>query len=197
MTNKKTATKERIEKAAFKLYRSQGLSKVSLSDIARAAKVTPQVLRYHYLTENDLVVALVQSATNSLRDFSRIYVDSKKDKSAKGRMRTYLKAPFEWVKENPEIFQMWVFMLHLSETDETVKQYFQESRAHGRQRIENIIYKGIEEKVWHLNGLSVESAARVIQNLITGQVISWALDPMNGKADDYETLCLAVESILK
>jgi AcrR family transcriptional regulator len=52
-------TRERILETARKLFNEQGLHRVGVRDIARAAEMSPGNLAYHFATKDDLVAALV------------------------------------------------------------------------------------------------------------------------------------------
>jgi AcrR family transcriptional regulator len=53
------ATRQRILGTARRLFNAQGLSRVGVRDVARAAEISAGNLSYHFATKDDLVVALV------------------------------------------------------------------------------------------------------------------------------------------
>ncbi|MBK7864858.1 MAG: TetR/AcrR family transcriptional regulator [Archangiaceae bacterium] len=52
-------TRQRILEVALGLFNEQGLSRVGVRDVARATKMSPGNLAYHFATFDDLVAALV------------------------------------------------------------------------------------------------------------------------------------------
>jgi len=53
------ATRQRILDTARRLFNAEGLSRVGVRDVARAAEISAGNLSYHFATKNDLVAALV------------------------------------------------------------------------------------------------------------------------------------------
>lgn len=54
-----SATRQRILDTARRLFNAEGLSRVGVRDVARAAEISAGNLSYHFATKDDLVAALV------------------------------------------------------------------------------------------------------------------------------------------
>ncbi len=65
MPRKSETTRKRIREAAYRLFRRQGYSRVSMDEIAAAAKLTKRTL-YHHFESKDLLLADVLEAQHDL-----------------------------------------------------------------------------------------------------------------------------------
>ncbi len=56
-----TATRGQILKAAYALFRRKGFTRVSMDEIAAAAKITKKTLYYHFRSKDELFAAMFES----------------------------------------------------------------------------------------------------------------------------------------
>jgi AcrR family transcriptional regulator len=60
VTRSSETTRKRILDAAYKLFRRQGFSRVSIDEIALAAKLTKKTLYYHFESKDALLAAMLE-----------------------------------------------------------------------------------------------------------------------------------------
>lgn len=69
-------TRSRILNAAYKLFRRQGFSRVTIDDIAAAAKLTKRTLYHHFKSKDQLLAEVLQSQHHLALQAFRTFGDS-------------------------------------------------------------------------------------------------------------------------
>lgn len=69
----RTATREKIQEAAIKLFSRKGFAATSVQDIAEEAGISTGLMYRHYKSKDDLFVALVNEAAEGLNKITRAF----------------------------------------------------------------------------------------------------------------------------
>lgn len=164
--------RERLIRAAIDLYASRGIAATGLTDIAKRAKISVQLAKYHFRTSEELHFECTEIAGRSLGEYSTTELDRISGVSAREFLFAYVEITFRWAREHPEYFQLMLYMYYQLARSRDFAQLNAKVRKIGRQRIENLVYRGIEEGCWRAKPeLPVSKLAVSIQGFLTGQVI--------------------------
>ena len=105
-----TDTRDRIEKAAIRLFVEKGVTETSVRDIARAVDISEGALYRHFVSKDELVWAL----------FERHYVEfagqldalAKAETTAHGKLAAMIRGFCQAHDENPTLFRFLLFVQH-------------------------------------------------------------------------------------
>jgi AcrR family transcriptional regulator len=105
-----TDTRDRIEKAAIRLFVEKGVTETSVRDIARAVDISEGALYRHFVSKDELVWAV----------FERHYVEfagllealAKSETTARGKLAAMIRGFCHAHDENPTLFRFLLFVQH-------------------------------------------------------------------------------------
>jgi AcrR family transcriptional regulator len=105
-----TDTRDRIEKAAIRLFVEKGVTETSVRDIARAVDISEGALYRHFVSKDELVWAA----------FERHYVEfagrldelARRETSARGKLGAMIRGFCHAHDENPTLFRFLLFVQH-------------------------------------------------------------------------------------
>lgn len=105
-----TDTRDRIEKAAIRLFVEKGVTETSVRDIARAVDISEGALYRHFVSKDELVWAA----------FERHYVEfaarldelARGETSARGKLGVMIRGFCHAHDENPTLFRFLLFVQH-------------------------------------------------------------------------------------
>lgn len=163
--------KDRIIEAAVACFIEKGVAQTKISEIAAKAKVHQPLIGYHFPTIEDLHKDVILFVLEGLKKTSTDAISSN-ESSPKNALEAYIRAPFVWMKKNPGHFSLWMYFYYLATRSSVFRDLNNEIRRIGRERIEKLLYRGIEAQLFHLQpGRSVSSTAAAIQGAMTGNSI--------------------------
>jgi AcrR family transcriptional regulator len=84
-------TRDRIMKAAIRLFSDHGFAKVSVRDICRTADVNIAAVNYHFRDKMGLYLAVVHVAIDAMRDTSDLTMQASPGSSPADRLRHYIR----------------------------------------------------------------------------------------------------------
>jgi AcrR family transcriptional regulator len=94
--------RERILRAAARLYAVRGFEGTSMRDIAAVAGVTKPLIFYHFASKERLYASLLREALTACRDGGEEILGS--PLSATERLRRFLAGHVQVIREKPEVF---------------------------------------------------------------------------------------------
>ena len=181
--------KEKIINAALEIMSESGASFLKLNEIAKKAKVPPPLIHYYFKEIEDLHYEVILKVITTLKDYSLKESQSHSGDPAKV-MRSYIRGPFLWAKQNPGYMSLWMYFYYLSSYSEKFKTLSTQIRISGRERIAMMIYQGVEKKVFKLSSTaSIADTAEEIQAIISGQTILFATEKTEHKMEYFLDLC--------
>lgn len=159
----KSAQKQKmILKVAVECFSRRGLSKTSLADIATEANMGSSHILYHFKNTDEIFVELIKKMFQEARERSKTY--SQKARGPEEKLEAYVHAMFDWVFSNKNYQRL--FLLFQSES-----LYIQELIQIRRQT-----HQGAIDFLSYL--LKDKNKALIAQNLLTGALIDFCLDPI-------------------
>lgn len=183
--------KEKIINAAFKLMASKGAAFLKLKEVAKEAKVPAPLIHYYFKDVEDLHYEIILKTLESLKNYSLSEIPNSKEDSIK-IIKAYVRGPFLWAKKYPTYFGIWMYFYYLASYSERFKTLNSQVRMNGRERIELMIYKGIEKNQFKVSNQSkISDIALEIQTLISGYVILSATEhPPLKLSESHEEICI-------
>ncbi len=137
---RKEQKKESIRRAASELFRTYGFEKVSISDIARKARVSHVTIYNHFGSKEELVHDVVKTVISGLVEMSRSIIEGelpfleKLEAIVFGKVETASQYQGELmrtaVQDNPEM-QQFIDTLWKQEIDKLVLQLVEEGKRLG------------------------------------------------------------------
>lgn len=158
-----------ILESAVRLFAKNGVGGTSLVDIAKAAKVPPPLVSYHFPSKDLLLSEVANYVVEDLREFS-IKAMLVRKKGVMDRLLGYAVAPILWSQKNPDFASVFLYFYHAASVNEQLRLQNDQVRDAGRKRIALILYEGVEKRELKIPlNRSVEDMAQIVQALITGQ----------------------------
>jgi AcrR family transcriptional regulator len=187
--------RQKIVQAAVQLFAEKGAPFSKLSDVAKLAGVPAPLIHYYYATVEDLHFDVIQFAILSI---TQVSAESSKAKTVQQSVREYVRAPFQWVDQNPGLASIIVYFYYLASCNPRFNQLNTMARSRGRERIEMMIYRGRDAGEFHLKpGKSTADAAYEIQAIISGYSLQYTTEARQKSLEDYlDRACESIFSIL-
>lgn len=133
-------TRENILEAATSLFMEHGVSAVSMSDIARASKVTKSLIHHHFGSKAELWETVKETAFTQYFNDQMAMLEAEDDPDP-ALLRASVEAYFRFLKDNPGVVRLFAWT-HLerdadcSAADEALVEL-------GAERIRQIQEKGL------------------------------------------------------
>jgi AcrR family transcriptional regulator len=105
-----TDTRDRIEKAAIRLFVEKGVAETSVRDIARAVGISEGALYRHYVSKDDLVWAAFER--HYVEFAARLDALAKAETTAQGKLAAMIRGFCQAHDENPTLFRFLLFVQH-------------------------------------------------------------------------------------
>lgn len=161
----------RILQAAIRFYSHHGVAETRFSRIAELAGVPRPLVNYYYPTPEALQAAIVGFVLERLKEAALSGIQAKW-KSPTAALVGYAESFFNWAEKNRDLVSIWIYFYHLASYNSQFESLNDAIRATGRERIESLLYRGIEAGEFTVpKGFTVSGLALVIQGLLTGNVI--------------------------
>jgi AcrR family transcriptional regulator len=164
--------RDRIVESAMKLFIAQGVGHTRLAEIAKHAKVDPQLLQYHFPDLDSLYAEVGRQIIDHYVGYMHEKMVRAEDAPPLKVLKSYVLSYFKWAEENPGIFTLLLHFYYLASFKEAFTLVNQESRTTGRQRIENMLYKCFEfGELRKPDGVPVAELAADVQTIMIGGII--------------------------
>ena len=159
-----SASKERILKAATKVFSEHGYEESSMRMIAKASNISIGGLYLYFKNKEDLYVTLMKDRMDDYADTLSRSLDEVQDPV--GKMRTYIAISLDYTKKHKELLLIRGKELGIKLGTDIKRKFFQ-----GQQKlVEEIIQDGITSGAF--SSCNVKDAARVIRSAIRGFILS-------------------------
>jgi AcrR family transcriptional regulator len=105
-----TDTRNRIEKAAIRLFVEKGVAEASVRDIARAVDISEGALYRHFISKDELVWAAFERHYVAFAD--RLDALAHAETTAQGKLATMIRGFCQAHDEDPTLFRFLLFVQH-------------------------------------------------------------------------------------
>jgi AcrR family transcriptional regulator len=105
-----TDTRDRIEKAAIRLFVEKGVTETSVRDIARAVDISEGALYRHFVSKDELVWAVFERHYVEFAGRLEALADS--ETTARGKLAAMIRGFCHAHDENPTLFRFLLFVQH-------------------------------------------------------------------------------------
>ena len=105
-----TDTRDRIEKAAIRLFVEKGVTETSVRDIARAVDISEGALYRHFVSKDALVWALFER--HYVEFAGRLDALAEAETTARGKLGVMIRGFCHAHDENPTLFRFLLFVQH-------------------------------------------------------------------------------------
>jgi TetR/AcrR family transcriptional regulator, regulator of cefoperazone and chloramphenicol sensitivity len=169
--NRDTETRDRLLKAAERLFAERGFKKVTVRDICRAARANVAAVNYHFGDKLGLYREVMQSAIDAMRDTSEEARDAGQGQPADEKLRRFI-----------AVFVRRV----LTPGNDTVHKLINREMNDPTPALDLLIEQGIRPRVEYLSGLIAEivdcapSDQRVLRCVagVQSQILSYLPNPI-------------------
>jgi len=105
-----TDTRDRLEKAAIRLFVEKGVTETSVRDIARAVDISEGALYRHFVSKDELVWAAFERHYVEFAD--RLQSLAKSESDVRGKLGAMIRGFCHAHDENPTLFRFLLFVQH-------------------------------------------------------------------------------------
>jgi AcrR family transcriptional regulator len=105
-----TDTRDRIEKAAIRLFVEKGVAETSVRDIARAVDISEGALYRHFVSKDELAWAVFEP--HYVAFAGRLDTLAKAETTSRGKLAAMIRGFCEAHDENPTLFRFLLFVQH-------------------------------------------------------------------------------------
>ena len=103
-------TRDRLEKAAIRLFVEKGIAETSVRDIARAVDISEGALYRHFVSKDELVWAAFERHYVEFAD--RLEALAHEEPTARGKLGAMIRGFCHAHDENPTLFRFLLFVQH-------------------------------------------------------------------------------------
>jgi AcrR family transcriptional regulator len=103
-------TRDRLEKAAIRLFVEKGVTETSVRDIARAVDISEGALYRHYVSKDELVWAAFEH--HYVEFAGRLETLAQREPDARGKLAAMIRGFCQAHDENPTLFRFLLFVQH-------------------------------------------------------------------------------------
>ena len=103
-------TRDRLEKAAIRLFVEKGVTETSVRDIARAVDISEGALYRHFVSKDELVWAAFER--HYVEFAGRLEALAKGEASTRGKLGAMIRGFCQAHDENPTLFRFLLFVQH-------------------------------------------------------------------------------------
>jgi len=105
-----TDTRDRLEKAAIRLFVEKGVTETSVRDIARAVDISEGALYRHYVSKDELVWAAFEH--HYVEFAGRLEALAQRETTTRGQLAAMIRGFCQAHDENPTLFRFLLFVQH-------------------------------------------------------------------------------------
>ena len=103
-------TRDRLEKAAIRLFVEKGVTETSVRDIARAVDISEGALYRHYVSKDELVWAAFEH--HYVEFAGRLEALAEREPTTRGKLAAMIRGFCHAHDENPTLFRFLLFVQH-------------------------------------------------------------------------------------
>ncbi len=164
-------SREKIIKAAIKLFSQSGYNGTTMRMIAKEAGISIGGLYLYFKNKEELSLYLMKEKLNEF--YSKVLLPLKDIQSPSQALKEYFTKALEFAKENRELIIMHGKQQGFTFGIEIKKEFFKKER----EILTEIIKRGIETK--EFNEIEPEEVAKLLMNVLGGYILSVVVEPEN------------------
>ena len=164
-------SREKIIKAAIKLFSQSGYNGTTMRMIAKEAGISIGGLYLYFKNKEELSLYLMKEKLNEF--YSKVLLPLKDVQIPSQALKEYFTRALEFAKENRELIIMHGKQQGFTFGIEIKKEFFKKER----EILTEIIKRGIEAK--EFNEIEPEEVAKLLMNILGGYVLSVVVEPEN------------------
>jgi|GEM_PF-3115285 Transcriptional regulator len=134
----KDLLREKILSSALKILNRFGYGGLTLSELARQAKITKQRLYYHFPTPQDVIQVLAQEWSETGRT-AAIEALARTHEAGAYKVLAISEGMFDWMKEHEELSRLSLVLFQSSPHIKPLQNFMETARKAGRERIRSFL----------------------------------------------------------
>jgi TetR/AcrR family transcriptional regulator, fatty acid metabolism regulator protein len=168
------ARRKQILEIAIQEIEKRGYRETTIQDIAKEAGISKGVIYYHFNTREELLSAIWSALIEELFDYRRQRVE--RHETAQGRLRSYAKAHFEFVKINYNKFiALFAMGFDLTPVANQSHPWSREINERCFGYLSDILERGRQNG--EFGQFSVAKVVPIIQGALDGLILQWVATP--------------------
>jgi len=168
------ARRKQILEIAIHEIEKRGYRNTTIQDIAKQAEVSKGVIYYHFNSREELLNTIWSALIEELFEYRKIRVEQQK--TAKGMLRAYAKAHFEFVKVNFNKFiALFSMGIDLSPADNQTHPWSRDINKRCFSYLAGILEHG--QQSGEFDSFPVAMVAPIIQGALDGLILQWVATP--------------------
>lgn len=161
----KDAVLDNILASALGIINRLGYGGLTLSELARQAKISKQRLYYHFPTPEDVVLVLAQQWSQTGRHYT-IEALATTSETGAYKMLAVCDGTFRWMESYPELSRLGLVLYQSSPHTIKLKDFLDEARGIARKRVKEILLQ--ETKFQEMTPAQIDKAVTAIHSLLYG-----------------------------
>ena len=163
--NKGAVTRMKVVNAAIRVLARDGFAFTSFKAIADLAKVKQPTVFYYFPDKNDLVEGVVQEVVRRSHEWVKKGVNLQDD--AFTRLTRHFKGNLVFFQTCREDAQVLLMMAYFASYEKRFAAIYAETLRVARERILEILYAGVREKLFHFKS-EPEALAELLHDALLG-----------------------------
>lgn len=165
MPNAKINLRAMILKAALQLMNQYGYGGLTLSGLARQAKITKQRLYYHFANPEAVILVLAEDWSRSGQKFAIAALANTHDIGAL-KVLAVSEGMFRWMQEDFDLARLGLVIYQSSPHIKKLNIFMEQRRHTARERIKSLL---LQDEVFHtISKLKLEDAVTAIHSVMYG-----------------------------
>jgi AcrR family transcriptional regulator len=178
-----TGTKKALLSAALELFAERGYGGVTITDIAKKAKVSKQLALYHYKEPKQFLIELAAYWGDTGRQVTLEHLSKLSTSRAVDKIYGMSDAMFTWMKKYPLIAKITSVLFQASSQSEEVNKIISLTLKQGVDRIEYFLKEGSHPKA------NVRETAQGIHSVMIGAALFIIGTNKWSDIDKYKETC--------
>lgn len=155
----------KILNAGLKLMNQYGYGSLTLSELARQAKITKQRLYYHFPKPEDVLIALAEKWSQTGQEGALKYLAATHEVGAY-KVLAVSEGMFSWMNKHNELSRLGLVIFQSSPHIKKLNYFMEASRNTGRERIRSILLQ--DKAFMKLSKSKLEDAVTAIHAVMYG-----------------------------
>jgi AcrR family transcriptional regulator len=170
MAAKKKDGKSKIIDGAIQCFVKNGVAQTTLKEIAQAADVDQPLFHYYFKSLDELYLEVIKTVRENLGKESVDILEG--ETNSRILLQKYIEGTLGWGQRNPGLYSIWIYFYYLSTYQPTFSELNSAIRTMGRDRVELIVHRGIEQGLFHVReGLGAHELAICVHTYLTGALL--------------------------
>jgi AcrR family transcriptional regulator len=170
MGAKKKDGKSKIIEGAIQCFVKKGVAQTTLKEIARTAGVDQPLIHYYFKSLDELYSEVIKSVRVSLAEESVDILEG--ETSPLTQLQRYIEGTLGWGRRNPGLYSIWIYFYYLATYDPAFSELNSAIRKMGRDRVELIVHRGIQQGVFHVReGMDAHQLTISVHTFLTGSLV--------------------------